>query len=400
MSSGDSQGEFEEVRVGERLTLDIERVAHGGHFISHARGLTFFVRGAITGEQVIAEVTEVKKRIAWAEVVEVIKASEHRKEAPCHYFQATVCGGCDFQHIDLAYQRELKAQVVIDSFRRIAGMHVDVECSPASKEETGFHWRTRMDFTLAPSRRLALHPHRSDALTEITSCLIAREEIDIEQVNQVVEGSRAKSMERVRVGVADDGSVAISTKDRSIGMRVGQKQFPISLTSFWQPHSQAANILSAQVEELLDVRSGDRVLDLYGGVGLFTAFLRDRVGDEGSVILMESDPSAIVDSRRIFGSDRRVSVIAGRVEQELPRVESCDLVVLDPPRVGVTNAVIDQLVRLRPRQILYISCDPATLARDAKALTEAGYSLAGVRAFDLFPMTEHIESVANFILDR
>ncbi len=154
------------------------------------------------------------------------------------------------------------------------------------------------------------------------------------------------------------------------------------------------------MENILEVKEGDRVLDLYGGVGLFTAFLRDRVGDEGSVILMESDPSAIADSRRIFSDDRRVTVIGGRVEQELPRIDSCDLVLLDPPRVGVTKAVIDHLARLRPRQILYISCDPATLARDAKALTEAGYSLAGVDAFDLFPMTEHIESVANFILER
>ena len=386
--------------MGERLTLEIERVAHGGHFISHARGLTFFVRGAITGEEVIAEVTEVKKRIAWAEVVEVIKASEHRKDAPCHYYQAGVCGGCDFQHIDLAFQRELKAQVVMDSFRRIAGMQIEVVCQPASKEETGFHWRTRMDFTMTPSRRLALHPHRSDSLTEITSCLIAREEIEIEQINEVIVSSRNAPMERIRVGVGEGGRVAISTRDRAIEMRVGSKRFPISLTSFWQPHSEAASILSEQVENVLKVKEGDRVLDLYGGVGLFTAFLRDRVGDEGSVILMESDPSAIADSRRIFSDDRRVTVIGGRVEQELPRIDSCDLVLLDPPRVGVTKAVIDHLARLRPRQILYISCDPATLARDAKALTEAGYSLAGVDAFDLFPMTEHIESVANFILER
>jgi len=388
------------VVVGEHLTLDIERVAHGGHFISHAQGLTLFVRGAITGERVVAEVTQVKKGIAWAETIEVLNASPHRREAPCHYFRERACGGCDFQHIDLVLQRKLKAEVVADSFRRIARMEIEVECLPAKDDVNGLHWRTRMDFTVTPSKRLALHPHRSDSLTEVTSCLIAHKAMDLESINVGLEGSKIRPWERFRVAVDREGKVKLTGRDRRVEMEVGEKSFPVSIESFWQPHLSAASTLVDQVSELLNVRDGDHVLDLYGGVGLFTAFLRDSVGESGMVTLIESDPGAVADARRIFGADRRVKVVVGRVEQKIKEIESCDLILLDPPRSGVTvgaNGVIPEFQRLRPREILYISCDPATLARDAKALIEAGYEMALIRAFDLFPMTEHIESVAKFI---
>lgn len=383
------------ISVGDRLTLDVGQIAHGGHFIAHAEGMTLFVRGAITGERVVAEVIQVKKKIALAEAIEVITASEHRREPPCHFSRERVCGGCDFQHIDLAHQRALKAQVVMDSFRRIAGIEVSVECLPASDDESGFHWRTRMDFTIAPGGRAALHPYRSDTLTEIDSCLIAREEIDVKSINEVIEG--VPPFSRVRVGTSFDGQVKISSRDPSIEMRVGSKRYPISIESFWQPHRLAAEILVAKSRGLLSVRAGDLILDLYGGVGLFTAFLRDDVGERGKVLLIESDRRAIKDAKRLFSGDDRVTVIEGKVEERISTIDRCDLVLLDPPRTGVVTAVIEELGRLRPRQILYISCDPATLARDAKALLALGYEMASLEALDLFPMTEHIESVANFI---
>ena len=397
-ATGDEIGRS--VAVGDRLTLDIERIAHGGHFIAHAQGLTIFVRGAIKGERIVAEVTQVKKKIAWAETIEVLTSSPHRREAPCHYFRERVCGGCDFQHIDLAFQRVLKAEVVADSFRRIAQMEIEVECLPAQGEVSGLHWRTRMDFTVTPSKRLALHPHRSDSLTEITSCLIAHEAMDLVSINASLERSKIRPWERFRVAVDSDRKVRLSGGDGTVRMNVAKKSFPISIESFWQPHLSAASTLVDQVMELLNTREGDHLLDLYGGVGLFTAFLRDAVGEKGKVTLIESDPDAIADAERIFSGDRRVKVSAGRVEQKIKEIESCDLILLDPPRSGVTvgpNGVIAEFQRLSPREILYISCDPATLARDAKALVEAGYEMALIRAFDLFPMTEHIESVAKFI---
>lgn len=403
-----------EVAVGDRLTLEIGRVAHGGHFIAHSdqfQTVTFFVRGAISGERVVAEVVHRKKRIALAEVVEVITPSPHRVMPPCSYFRERACGGCDFQHVDLAFQRKLKGEVVHDSLARLAGIEIDVECFPASPQEeereAGFRWRSRMDFTLTPDYRLALHPHRSDSLTEVTECLIADGNLDIESINHGMQESLrgsskrsgARPWDRIRVGVSSTGEVKVSSVDQKITMEVLGKKFPISLGSFWQPHKAAAETLVKKMRTVLRPQPGERVLDLYGGVGLFTAFLRDDVGASGHVTLVESDTSALQDAREIFKGDDRVSVMGGKVEEVIKEISLVDRILLDPPRAGVATAVIGHFARLRPRQILYISCDPATLARDAKALTEVGYRLTSIEAFDLFPMTEHIESVANFILD-
>lgn len=412
-----------EISIGDRLTLEIERVAHGGHFIAHSKGMTFFVRGAITGEQVIAEVIHLKKRIVLAEVVEVIKPSAHRVIPPCGYFRERVCGGCDFQHIDLAYQRELKAMVVRDSFSRLAGIDIEVECQPPlqsrdrkGKSEDGFHWRSRMDFTISPGRRLALHPHRSESLTEVTDCLIADHAMEIESINSLisngidngfekglekdVQGDLPSPWDRIRVGVDSGGARKVTPFDKQIKMKVLEKEFPISLGSFWQPHRDAAETLVVKMRSTLQIQAGETVLDLYGGVGLFTRFMRDDVGDAGHVSLLESDTSALRDARAIFKGDSRVTVVGGKVEEAIARITEADRILLDPPRVGVAKGVIEHFARLRPRQILYISCDPATLARDAKSLIGVGYRLESVEAFDLFPMTEHIESVANFILDQ
>lgn len=383
-----------QLELGDKVTLEVGRVAHGGHFIAHAAGLTIFVRGAITGESVIAEITHRTKKIAMAETVEVLRPSQHRVDAPCHYFRERVCGGCDFQHIDLEFQRELKAEIVRESFRRIAGVEVNIRCLPARADESGFHWRTRMDFTLTPGSRVALHPHRSNSLTEIDQCLLAHEGIALEEINHSLQTLDVPAFERIRVGVNSRGEPSLSGR---VEMAVDQKVFPISLESFWQPHKDAASTLVAKTLGLFKVEEGEKVLDLYGGVGLFTAFLRDRVGDRGNVTLIESDRSAIKDAKRIFAKDSRVTVIDQRVEEALKGIEGCDRILVDPPRTGLGSGVLEEINRLAPKQLLYISCDPATLARDAKGLMDQGFSLASVEAFDLFPMTEHIESVANFI---
>jgi tRNA/tmRNA/rRNA uracil-C5-methylase (TrmA/RlmC/RlmD family) len=380
--------------VGQRINLDVGRIAHGGHFIAHSHGFTIFVRGGVKGERVVAEVTEVKKRIAMADVVEVIERSPHRVEAPCQYFRDQACGGCDFQHIELPYQRSLKAEVVKESFRRIAGIEIEVDCLAAEGERDGFHWRTRMDFTLTPSRNVALHPHHSDSLTEIDRCLIAGDGIDIKKINELAHVRSIAPFERVRVGTDRNGEMMLSGK---VEMEVKGKRFPISTDSFWQPHRGAATTLVGAVMKVMPLSEGEHVLDLYGGVGLFAAFLRDRVGENGRVSLVESDEISLQDARAIFKGDVRVKVISARVEEALKKIDRCDRVLLDPPRSGVGAKVLDGLTRLGAKQILYISCDPATLARDAKGLVERGYRLDSVIAYDLFPMTEHIESVANFI---
>jgi tRNA/tmRNA/rRNA uracil-C5-methylase (TrmA/RlmC/RlmD family) len=158
--------------------------------------------------------------------------------------------------------------------------------------------------------------------------------------------------------------------------------------------------LTEVVKELAQVVPGDHVLDLYGGVGLFTAALLTVVGSEGVIDLVEGSKSATADARRNFAEDSNVSIHTGDVAKILPRFSQANVIVLDPPREGAGKDVIGECVRLLPRTIVYVACDPAALARDVSYLREHGYTLQKLRAFDLFPMTHHIECVALLTLDK
>ena len=178
--------------------------------------------------------------------------------------------------------------------------------------------------------------------------------------------------------------------------QVGENSFKISPTSFWQSHKAAAALLVSTVLASLEIRKTDHICDLYSGVGLFAAALVKKLDSSGLVSMIESDKNAVADARKIFAKNSNVHIMQGLVAQQLPSIKSADLIILDPPRTGAGDAVIKQIVRLKPRKIIYISCDPASLARDTKTLIDSGYKLDHIRGFDLFPMTQHIECVAGF----
>jgi tRNA/tmRNA/rRNA uracil-C5-methylase (TrmA/RlmC/RlmD family) len=178
--------------------------------------------------------------------------------------------------------------------------------------------------------------------------------------------------------------------------KVLDKTLEVSNNSFWQGHVNAPNVLSEVVRDFAAVRKGDHVLDLYGGVGLFAAALIDAVGPDGRIDLIEGSKSATSDASRNFAENSNVKVITGDVATHLPRIDSADVVVLDPPRDGAGKVVVSEIARLRPRTIVYVACDPAALARDTGYFLERGFLLVKLRAFDLFPMTHHIECVALF----
>ena len=395
-----------EIAVGSEIELEIGPVAHGGHFIAHHQGMTIFVRGTDEGERVIVEITEVTKKIARAQVVKVLQTSANRITAKCQYFIDQACGGCDFQHLTLRHQQELKLKVVKESLRRIGG--IAIEPVLINVKGDGFDWRTRMGFAISPGRRVSLFRHRSKSLTEVQRCEIAAHEIDISLINQELSKpdshKKLQLVSKINVGIDSEGISHLSigspsSKMSQIRMRVFDEVFEISLESFWQPHRLAAELLVERMQSHLEIRGDDLVLDLYGGVGLFTAFIRKKLADTGGVKLIESDPSAISDARQKFKGDRRVEIIEADVKRAIAKIERCDLVLLDPPRVGASGEVIGEIGRLAPRQVLYISCDPATLARDSAGLLKLGYRLQSVEVLDLFPNTEHVESVANFIKD-
>ncbi len=384
------------MNVGDRITVTVGGIAHGGHCVARHDGRVIFLRYAIPGEEVIAEITDVTSKFARGLAIEILKASPDRVSAPCNLARPGGCGGCDFQHIEISAQRKLKSQIVKEQFSRVAKMEVDVEVigvDPAN----GLGWRTRMDFTVNPERKVALYGARSHNLIPISKCLIADERMDLDSINQTKLPVGAK----VEVAISQTGKQFVAIEGREnfdlIDEQVLNKNFSISPTSFWQSHIQAPEVLTNSVLGYLGVRAGDHVFDLYGGVGLFTAALATQVTDTGRVTLIELDAGAIIDAKRIFAENQIVEIVEGKVERSLSKFKRADLILLDPPRSGAGKDVVNAMAKLEPRAIVYVSCDPASLARDATYLDELGYKLDGIQSFDLFPMTQHIECVARFL---
>jgi tRNA/tmRNA/rRNA uracil-C5-methylase (TrmA/RlmC/RlmD family) len=388
--------------VGEVIEVVIEKVAHGGHFIARHEGCVIFVRHAIPDEKCRIEITSVGSSFNRADVVEVLEASKDRVVAPCKYSHRHGCGGCDFQHVSIERQRSLKADVITEQFARIAKMDITVEVERGGPE---LGWRSRITSTTDRNGQLGFIGSRTHTVIPVDNCLVAANEIGF------VELASRKWKGDVRVEIATSNSQERSislmptrgeTKSRLsegpavLHEKVLEKTLEVSNNSFWQGHVNAPNLLSEVVRDFAGVKNADHVLDLYGGVGLFAAALIEHVGSEGSIELIEGSKSATSDAVRNFAENSNVKIVTGDVASHLPRINSADVVVLDPPRDGAGKIVVSEISRLKPRTIVYVACDPAALARDTGYFLDRGYSLVKIRAFDLFPMTHHIECVALF----
>ena len=388
----------ERLVIGQRVTVDIEKIAHGGHCVARFEGQVIFVRYAIPGERAVVEVTSVNSKMARGDAISIITPSVHRVTPPCKYAKPGGCGGCDFQHIDLAHQRTLKSEVIVEQFSRLGGMQVECEVLGVEPAD-GLHWRTRMDFAIGESGRIGLFGNRSNEVVEISDCLIADSAMDISNLAK----RRWNGSDRIEVASSNTGQVSVSRAGRSISgptqlvEKVAGFTYQISPQSFWQAHESAPETLVAEVMAKLNLESGEVVCDLYGGVGLFTAPMATAVGAQGKVHLIEVDRRAIADAQKIFKGAGNVEIHPGTVESRLPKVSDPDALLLDPPRTGAGEEVITVMVRSHPRVIVYVSCDPASLARDAKLLLAMGYRMESVVGFDLFPQTQHVECVARFI---
>jgi len=395
--------------------VDVGPVAHGGHCVARLDGQVVFVRHALPGERVRISITERTKSFLRADAVEVLRAAPGRVEPPCEYAGPGRCGGCDFQHVDPAVQRELLGDVVREQLRRLAGISWDGEVEAVEPAALG--WRTRMQFAVDRHGRPGLRRHRSHDIIPVDRCLIAHPDLpvvlgrtwDSDTVESIVSstGDRllvtdASISDEVEAEV--DGVVATDGTTRggrgAVTERVMAADFRVTGSGFWQVHPDAASTLVEAVVEAAGAAAGDTVLDLYAGVGLFTTFLADEVGEDGTVLSVESDQGASRDARRNLHDLPQVRLVGETVERALRQGvlgQRADVVVLDPPRTGAKKAV-QGIVDLDPRRIVYVACDPAALARDLASFAARGYELTGLRAFALFPMTHHVECVA--VLER
>ncbi|GAA1731320.1 class I SAM-dependent RNA methyltransferase [Aeromicrobium alkaliterrae] len=366
--------------------VDVGPVAHGGHCVARLDGQVVFVRHALPGERVRIHVTDESSSFLRADAVEVLEASPDRVTPPCRW--ATTCGGCDFQHADLAAQRRLLGDVVREQLRRLAGLDWDGEVEEVAPS---LGWRTRMQYTRGADGRLGLRAHRSHEVVPIDTCLIAHPDLP-------TTADAPASSERVEAVLSSTGQSALIADGRRVEgprrvtERVHHRHFGVAAGGFWQVHPRAAETLVDAVMAAAELRPGDRVADLYAGVGLFSAFAAEQVGAAGHVVSVEWDRVASDEARRNLADLPQAEVRNGATERVTRSIGSADVVVLDPPRAGAKKAVRD-IVGLRPRRIVYVSCDPASLARDLARFADLGYGVRDVRAFALFPMTHHVECV-------
>jgi tRNA/tmRNA/rRNA uracil-C5-methylase (TrmA/RlmC/RlmD family) len=406
-----------EAEPGAVLELEIGAPAQGGSCVARHEGRVVFVRHALPGERVRAVVTrDPGGRFCFADAVEVLSASPDRVAAPCPYAAPGRCGGCDWQHAAGPAQRELKAAVLRDQFARLAGLDVTALLSGVEELPGGLlGWRTRVGYAVDAEGRLGLHRHRSAEIEQIERCLLGMPGVgDSDVLAQrwpeltgvevaaggygaiTVLGHRPGPGRQARGRRPPDRVEVLTGPSALIHYAAGQ-DFGVAARGFWQVHPAALDQFAAALLAALDPQPGETVLDLYAGAGALTAVLADAVGVAGRVVGIEADGQAVADATANLADLPQGEVRRGRVEPAVLGALDLrpDLVVLDPPRAGAGRQVMAALLTLRPRAVGYLSCDGGTLARDVAAAAESGWRLTGLRAFDAFPMTHHVECLAT-----
>jgi tRNA/tmRNA/rRNA uracil-C5-methylase (TrmA/RlmC/RlmD family) len=431
--------------IGQVVEVTASDVAHGGWCVARpADGPVVFVRHALPGERVMARVTEVTSRLVRAEAVEILAASPDRIAPPCPHARPGGCGGCDWQHATLPAQRALKAAVIRQQLRRMAGLdrEVTVEALPGDQDsdqnpaaddgrrrEAGLGWRTRVQFAVRDDGVAGLRAHRSHRIIDVRECLIAHPgvtdlgltsrrwpgEASVEALVATGSGERAVIVSPGRSAGTAAEQVSADTVLRRAGpqnrrltpvrgrgylsQHAADRDWRVSAGVFWQVHPAAADVLTGAVLASLEPRPGDVVLDLYCGAGLFAGVLAPAIGPDGMVVGVEADDAAVRDARHNLREWPWARVHKGDVASVLTRggLPPARLAVADPPRSGLAREVIEYLSAGQNGvdRLAYVSCDPATLARDIGLLTGRGWALDGLRAFDAFPMTHHVECVAT-----
>jgi tRNA/tmRNA/rRNA uracil-C5-methylase (TrmA/RlmC/RlmD family) len=402
--------------VDRMLDVEIGAVAHGGHCVARHEGRVVFVRHALPGERVHAVVTEDGGgSYCRADAVTVLRAAPGRVEPACPWAGPGGCGGCDFQHADHDTSRALKAAVVAEQLGHIAGIEREVVCEALPGGPLG--WRTRLRMAVTDDGRPGLRAHRSHEVLPVGDCPIAVPGALAPVIDH--EWTPTAEIEIVHDATGETHAAELLEGERhpEIGSgtaheRAAGRDWELPAAAFWQVHPAAADaVVAAALEGVGDLGPGATVWDLYGGAGLIAAALAERVGPDGLVVIVESDPDATAAAAANLADLPACRVVRGRVEKVLEglvRVGASeatgdevggapDVIVADPPRKGLGRPLAARLGAIGAQRIVHVACDPAALARDVAALAETGYRLEGLRVFDAFPMTHHVECVATLV---
>ncbi len=408
------------------IEVELERVAHGGDLIGRVDGEVIFVPYGLPGERASVRIASRKRDFVKGELVEILRAAAGRVEPRCPHFGT--CGGCAWQHSDYGAQLEMKRGVIVDQLRRIGGM---ADAEDLVRQPIGmidpWEYRNHVRFSLGRKYGDVGYTYReSHRLLRVDHCYISHPAINevLGVIQRRCAGLRAHQI-AVRYG-SNTGDLLISpTLPMIEEVQSGQpwlteevldRTFTVSPAAFFQVNTRRemrtvpeqiaapwlgnregmysiADLLALLMLDRLEPSPEENVLDAYCGVGTFAALIAPRVR---SVIGIDESKAAVKDAvRNIVGLDN-VRFLAAKTEAALVELEEpIDAVVLDPARVGCAPDVIAALLQRQPHRIVYVSCDPATLARDLRALREGGYRIDGIEPIDMFPQTYHIESVTT-----
>ena len=378
------------------MRVEIERILPGGVGLAHAEGKTVFVSLAAPGDRLRVQVEREQGNVLFASVVEVLTPSPVRVEPPCPYFGR--CGGCDFQQLTYEAQLAAKADIISDCLQRIARLdHVpDITVHPSPN-----NWRYRVRATWQidqEKREIGYYERGSRRVCDVEYCAVLMPELQeaLERVRATDWAEFPLDLKHLDVVTGED-DVSLSPpfaefETNELSMRVGNEVYQYNAESFFQINPA---LLPELVDFALSDVGGETALDLYCGVGLFTLPLARRFE---SVVGVEANPVATRFARRNLDhaglTNARVvtATVAGWVRAN-KNTDVVDFVLLDPPRAGAESVVIKRMLALHPARISYVSCDPATLARDLRKLITGGYTIDSIAGFDLFSQTHHVETV-------
>ena len=395
------------------VELEITDIAHGGVGVGRADEVVVFVRGAIPGEKVAAEITQRRSKLWRARVVDVLDASPHRVEHPWAVGAAGVTGAADFGHIDPDFQLELKTRVLADAVRRVGGADLaehlaDHDLTVVGLGE-GWHTRTRFD-AIKLETGIGMHLESSHDVVRIEDMPLAVSDLASLDLFGSAWDRAIEPGARLKVVAPSHGeNVVVVDEDVFSAPGIGADDvvqevvsaggslydYQLAASGFWQVHAKAPSVLAELVLAGADVQPGDTVVELFAGAGLFTVPLARATGETGHVLTLEGSKRAVGDARdNVVGMPwvraRRSQIDADSIRSAC---KNADVVVADPPRAGLGVEAARELGESSARTVVLVSCDPAAMARDVAELTTAGLVVRGVFPRDIFPNTHHMEVV-------
>ncbi len=383
----------------ERVTVQLDDIAFEGGALAHDGPRIVFAEYGIPGETVSVELLRSRAGVAMGRVVEVLKSSPDRVDAPCPYFGA--CGGCQWQHITYPRQLTFKEHIVREQLRRI-GRFINPPVSPAVAAENPWGYRNHLRFTAKRRGEVGFVQRGSHRFLRVDHCLIADD-----HVNDALPGLQGKcgGMHQLtfRVGVNTDEVLvhpdlkaiepSIESGQRFYHEEILGRRFRISGASFFQTNTAQTERLVGLVRDGLDLGENETLVDAYAGVGTFAVILAPLVH---RVVAIEESAAAVDDAMVNIAGMPNIRYYKGKVEELLPQIsEPADVLILDPPRQGCDAKALEAVIQMAPNRIAYVSCDPSTLARDLRILVDGGFELREVTPVDMFPQTYHIECVAT-----